>query len=432
MVEVIRGAGVAVVVKVLAAVLRFGVSVLLARLLGVEGAGIYFLALTFVTIGMTVGRFGLDNTILRFVAAHSVRGEWGAVKEVYRKGIILSALVSLLSTLILMLIGPWLATSALHKPELAVPLQWMSLSVFPMAMIFLHSEALKALKQIRDSQLVNGVFLPLFTVCGLFFLARPYGVTGAVWSYSLAAVFSALAGRWIWRLKTRHVPVLDGSFSTSDLLQSAVPLLWVSLMAVVTNWSSTLFLGAWGSKIDVGVFGAALRTSMLTSFILTSVNSVVAPKFSALYAKGDMAGIERVARQSAKMMTFFASPLLILFLTAPEWVMGIFGDGFKGGGLILTILAVGQFINVATGSVGYLLMMTGHECLMRNNTIIVGSVSIVLGLIAIPLWGGVGAALTTSFSLAITNLAAFYLVWRKLKIWTLPIGGPGTGMCYEK
>ncbi len=89
--------------------------------------------------------------------------------------------------------------------------------------------------------------------------------------------------------------------------------------------------------------------------------------------------------------------------------------------MFLTILAVGQFINVVTGSVGYLLMMTGNEKLMRNNTLVVGGVSIVIGSIAIPLWGRVGAALTTSFSLVTLNVAAFYLVWRKLRIWTIPL-----------
>ncbi len=59
--EVIRGTGVAFFFKLIAAGLSFGFNVLLARLFGAEGAGIYFLALTVVTIGITVGKFGLEK-----------------------------------------------------------------------------------------------------------------------------------------------------------------------------------------------------------------------------------------------------------------------------------------------------------------------------------------------------------------------------------
>ena len=48
-------------------------------------------------------------------------------------------------------------------------------------------------------------------------------------------------------------------------------------------------------------------------------------------------------------------------------MMSLFGPEFRAGGPVLTILAAGQYVNVLTGSVGYLLMMTGNERLVRNN-----------------------------------------------------------------
>ncbi len=193
---------------------------------------------------------------------------------------------------------------------------------------------------------------------------------------------------------------------------------------MLLNWAPTFFLGIWGTKADVGVFGAAWRTAMLTSFILVSVNSIVAPKFAALYSQGDMVGLASTARKSAMMMTLFAAPILLLFVVAPEFVMRIFGKGFESGGLLLTILAIGQFVNVATGSVGYLLIMCGRERLMRNNTLVVGVFSVGMNLVFIPLFGALGAAVAGALSLAIFNLGAFYLVWKSLDIWTLPVLEP--------
>jgi len=100
--------------------------------------------------------------------------------------------------------------------------------------------------------------------------------------------------------------------------------------------------------------------------------------------------------------------------------MGLFGPKFEEGALVLTILAIGQFINVATGSVGYLLMMSGHERLMRNNVACMAIVNIFISLLLIPWLGVIGAAISTAISLAAVNLIAVVIAWRRLNIWTLP------------
>ena len=61
-------------------------------------------------------------------------------------------------------------------------------------------------------------------------------------------------------------------------------------------------------------------------------------------------------------------------------IMRFFGAGFESGAGLLVIIAVGQLINVATGSVSFLLNMTGHERDMRNVTMLSGPVTIVCAL----------------------------------------------------
>lgn len=424
MAEVVRGASVAFVLKILGAGLAFGFNVLLARLLGAQGAGIYFLSLTVVTIGMTVGMFGLDNTLLRFVAANAAKGEWKAVKGVYRKGMALSVGVSLLVILAIELTAPWFARVVFSKPELTVPLRWMALAVLPMAMVFLHGESIKALKRIRDSQLVNGVAVPGFSILGLVLLGRSFGVRGAAWAYLGAAALAALGGVLVWRKATPQLKKSPSQMPLGEVLHTSVPLFWMAVMNMVMNWAPTFFLGIWGSKADVGIFGAAWRTAMLTSFILISVNSIVAPKFAALYSQGDLTGLSSTAKKSTAMMILLAAPILLIFLIAPGLVMGVFGGQFQAGSRLLTILAIGQFVNVATGSVGYLLMMCGRERLMRNNTLIVGALSLALSGLLIPFFGALGAAIAGAISLALLNLGAFYLVWKTLGIWTIPLLEP--------
>jgi O-antigen/teichoic acid export membrane protein len=420
MLEVLQGSAVTFAIKVVGAALTFVFNVVLARLLGAEGAGIYFLALTLTTIAATIGRFGLENTLLRFVSAHAVKQEWNAVKGVFNKSMIFALRVSSGLTILLYLLAPWLAEQAFHKPDLTTPLRLMSLAIVPFTIYWLVAEALKGLKQIRNSQLLQGTAMPALSCLGLLAVGSRFGINGAVTVFVVACFLVLGWGGWLWRKADPHLPSALPVFPNRQIYDSCIPLLWVQLVYLALNWASLVFLGIWGTRAEVGVFGAALRTAMLTSFILVSVNSIAAPKFSALYAQGDLAGVASVARQTTWMMTICAAPILLLFVLAPQSVMAIFGENFSAGGSLLAIMAIGQFVNVVTGSVAYLLIMSGHEKLMRNNTLVVGVLTVVLNLVLIPRFGSTGAALATAISISLQNLGMYYLVRKKLRINTLP------------
>lgn len=73
----------ALVMKSLAAVVSFGFNLVLARLLGAEGSGLFFLALMITTICSILSQLGLGSTFVRYTAAHALGNEWGAIKGLY-------------------------------------------------------------------------------------------------------------------------------------------------------------------------------------------------------------------------------------------------------------------------------------------------------------------------------------------------------------
>lgn len=421
MMEVINGAAVALVLKVLGAGLTFLFNLVLARTLGADGAGHYFLALTVTTIATVFGRMGLDNTLLRFTAANAAVNDWVAVKGAYVKGMKLAFIASSLSTVAVFVFAPVLADKVFQKPELSIPMRWMSVAVVPMTFVMLHAEGLKGLKRIRDSFIVFGVGVPAISLTVLLLFGARYGVNGAIWAYASGAIFTSLLGVILWNIATPKLRKVSGVFRTNDLFKSSMPLFWIASLSMMINWTATFALGVWGTQEDVGIFSMASRTAMLTSLILTSVNSISAPKFAELYKKKEIAALGATARNTAKLMTIIASPLLLLFLVAPQWVMGMFGEEFPKGGILLSILAIGQFVNVVTGSVGYLLIMSGNEKDMRNTVVVVSGISVLLNVILVKEFGLIGAAIATATCFSMQNIIATYIVWRKLKILTTPL-----------
>ena len=85
-------------------------------------------------------------------------------------------------------------------------------------------------------------------------------------------------------------------------------------MQLMMSWAAIVVLGIWASEADIGIFSVALRTSMLLGILLMSVNSILAPKFAALFFQGDTEAVAFLARKSVKILTIAAGPFLLLFL----------------------------------------------------------------------------------------------------------------------
>jgi O-antigen/teichoic acid export membrane protein len=419
--ELVRGSSIALILQLVGAGLGFALNIVVARFLGAEGAGMYFLALALVTIASTLGRFGLDNSLIRFIASNSSVGNFSAVKGVYMKSMRYALICSFLLASFVALLAPRMATDFFYKPDLGLPLRLMSLAVIPFAIYFLHASALRGLKHIGGAASIQSVWARIFAILGIAILAPSWGVEGAVCGYTLAALATMLLAIRLWHKKTYpKLKSIPGYFPAKTLLQSSIPLFWVVALNLTITWSSIILLGVWTSSDSVGIFSVAHRTVLLMVFFLHAVNSIAAPKFAEMHKKGDMHSMERIARNAAKFLMMASSPFLVIFIILPTHIMQIFGSEFIKGATALSILAAGQFVNISTGSVGYLLMMSGYEKLMRNNMAVCAGINFILNIILIPRTGITGAAVATALALALQNLIAFGLVWNKLGIVTLP------------
>ena len=130
--------------------------------------------------------------------------------------------------------------------------------------------------------------------------------------------------------------------------------------------------------------------------------------------------IQHLAKWSALGMLMLAAPIVAIMVFLPELIMGLFGDEFKEASNLLAIMAIGQFINVATGSVGYLLTMSGHEKDLRRVTFFSGPLTVLLSYVLILQYGVLGAAIATAVGLSVQNLLALIVVRKRLGFW--PIG----------
>ena len=402
-------------VKGLGGISAFIASVAIGRQLGAEDAGYYFLCFSIVLVLSALSRIGLDKTVVRFTGAAMPDSEWNLIRQMFYRAISVILMVSVSIAIIVFFSSDYIAESVFSKPELAGVLRAMAPGIVGFSLLTNIAMFLQGLRKFKASLLIIGILVNCLLIVSIWFVNTPEQVA---WVYSGSTL---LVAAFAYYLFARSLGSGGGHISWNELFASCLPLWIVVIMSQITQFSGQFIAGAWVGAEEVAQLAVAQRTAMLTSFVLLAVNMVVAPRFASMYKQGKSKELEKTALDSVRLMLVIASPIVAFLVIFPEWVMSLFGEGFIEGALFLQIIVIGQFINVATGSVGNLLMMSGHEKDLRNAVLMSGPVALVLAFTLIPVFGGMGSAIATAVAVGMQNLVAVWFVRKRLGFNTLAI-----------
>lgn len=415
-------------VKASAAVVAFILTAVVARALGASESGLFLFGFSLLSALSVFFRLGLDNVVLRYIGAE---GTSELAQQKLNTGLLWIVLAVVPFCGLTALFADPISELVFNKPELSPVLQWLMLALPAMALFMLLAMGFQGQHRVILTTIYQNLGLSaLFvTAFAAIFVYEKYYAVGSVASwlnaenaamiYALSALVVCTSALVLWYSQS-GVSFSIGRLRDSELWSASSNLWTASCMSLAVVWSGVLIAGAYVSSEDLAYLTAAQRTATLTSFVLMVVNMVVAPRYARLWKEGSVAQIQKLAKWSTRGMIAIVLPVVAVMIAFPEFVMGLFGEGFEQGALLLTVMAIGQFINVATGSVGYLLNMSGHERDFRRVTFFAGPLTIILALAFTHYWGALGAASATAIGLSVQNLLALAMVKKRLGFW--PIG----------
>lgn len=402
------------------ALFGFAFSVLIARFLGASGTGVYFLCISVANVASVMGRLGMDQVLVRYTSAMHTSSP-ALIRNVHQRSIRTGLVASMLVTCAAA--AGAFALGAITRADLVRPLLVALLAVVPLTLLNLEAEAIRGLGKVSLSMAIQGAGVPFLSL--VVFLATehmaPRSPTTAVAAFTLATYAISIAAVLLRRKAVAHLPRrIAPPKDIRAFHRAARALLGVALMNLAMAWGPTLLLGMLSDNRSVGEYAIAARIATLLNFVLLAANGALAPRFASLNASGDMQDLERLAQRSSLLVSIAVVPLVIVIILAPQPILGLFGSSFSNAVVPLVVLAVGEFANVLTGSVGNILMMTGHESDLRRSMTLAALLNVILNVVLIPSFGSTGAAIATATGLATLNLGSLAFVWRRLHIWPLP------------
>jgi O-antigen/teichoic acid export membrane protein len=401
-----------------------GTSVLISNILGAPALGLVTLATQFAFIGGAGTRFGMDMAAVRRVAIDVGKGEPGRSRGVVRRAAGIAAGVSFVVALAMFVGASWLAdVFAGHSPHGVATraFEGAALALPFVALCQVYLGGTRGLKIMRHTLFVYWSGQPIaWIVLMLVGWAVSTSVGVSMLAYAGSWILATVAAWALWEHESRRFPRMPaGVGETRELLRYGAPRAPAALLSQLLFWTDYFVLSAVGnvSAAQLGVYAAAVRVAQALVLFLIAVNYMFSPFVADLHARGERDKLNGLYKALTRWTLAGTIPILLLLMVVPGAVLHIFGSkGFESGTTELRILLIGQFVNVAVGSVGFILIMvgrTGWDLVVYAGSFLL---DLVVALALVPKLGADGAAIAQATTLTVSNAVRLILVWRFVRI----------------
>lgn len=391
---------------------------ILVKTLTPADVGLFNLSFTISGLIGLVVLFGLDRSIVRYVAYY-----WGKGDRPREIGGILSSVNILLVLISVTIPLFWfgaddLALHLFHKPALTPVLKVFILGVPFVTLTRLLMGVLQGYKRMKPLVLIEQISVPALRIVGMMVvIAFTQTSKHVAYSFLIASVIGCVlgvifTGRFFWARKGDEQPIL----LHSALLQYSWPLFGASLLNRTNTHTETLVLGILSSSEQVGFFTVSFKIAVTLTVIFQSINAIMAPFIAEIYSRGN---IDRLAYQLKSVtrwiFTLTLPVALVIFLEAPD-IMAVLKPEYIVGTPVLQMLTLSHLASVMMGPVAILLTMTRYARLNLLDLFLTLILSLILDFLLIPRYGAFGAAIAGTVSITFVNVLRLVQVYRNLGI----------------
>ena len=396
--------------------LRYGMHVLIALKMNLDQIGAFYIAFGTMMLVSGFGRIGVDRALIREMARRVGHGDADGARRAFFRALWLTTVLTVVTTAAFAAAAWPIAHYIMHKPGMVLPFLFGAAAIVPQNYANLCAGALGGLQRITQSMIIYTWAWPAGFCLAL--LVFPLDAAGGLLAVAAAMTIAMLAGGvMLWRAFPARGKAAEGAYPATgsrQLLHIGLSLFSAEAVNLAISGAPPFVLGALSTTAAVALYAIAWRVVLVVYMFISTVGSLVAPRFARLFALGEMAELRAEARRGIAMALGLGLLPIGLVAFASARLLGLFGPHFLPALWTLRILLIGQCAATLSATTPELLGMTGYDrSLLRING--VALVVLLAGLVlAAPAMGAQGAALATTITLIFTALATSCVARRKL------------------
>lgn len=427
--ELLIGSIQTIFIKIVGLLIGYVFIILLSRNYGANTVGVYNICLQFIAVSGLIVLLGFNQSIVRYSAQLVASKNIDMLVTLIKKISIIIFVFALIGSITIYMYSTKLAIILFKNEQLKPLILLLSfiLPVFSLNILFI--EAIRGFKKIIVSEYLRLFSTKLFTL--LIFLFGLYLVKFNTYlpflSFVVATVMTFVVSTYFLIKYVKEFKKYDISgvndISHISFISTSFTMYQSIMFITITNQVVIMILAYFTTPASVGIYSVALQLAALSTFAFSAVLTITGPRYSELYHNSSKEDFQETVLFCSKLVFWTSGSTALFTIIFSPWLMGMFGEEFKSGSLILIVLSLGNFINAFTGTGGLILDMTGKQSIKRNITLLGILIVLPLCFIVIPHYGGIGLALIILINQIIGNFASVYYVRKILgiNIFYLPI-----------
>jgi stage V sporulation protein B len=436
----IKGAAILTAAGLAARVMGFGYRVILTRIIGAEGMGLYQMAYPIYTILLVVSRSGIPVALAKLIADKIAADKKKEAYKIFKVARKMSFVVGLLISLIMALSAKPLISMLSLDPRSYYAVLAISPAIFIVSIMASYRGFFQGLQDMvptAKSQILEQ-FVRMITMIGLVVFLVPYGLEFAAAGASFGAVSGAFGGLLVLlyiyaKRKEKVFTFLESGYDSIELSSKSVVKRIVSLGVPITLGALVMPLMSLVDLVFVpnrlqaagymvreatalyGMFAAvAMPLVNFPTIITVSLSASLVPAIAEAFTLGKEKLINYRTQTALRLTVLISLPASAgIFLLAEPLTEIIFSE--PGAAVPLRFVAWGVFFIALQQTSTGILNGIGKTSIPARNLMIgaIFNAFINYTLTAVPAFGIRGAALGTTIGFAIAAILNLYYVKRE-------------------
>ncbi|PLX33085.1 MAG: hypothetical protein C0605_16945 [Hyphomicrobiales bacterium] len=425
------GASVVVVgARTLGGVIGFASQILIARTLGAEALGIYFLSFGLMTVLAIFCSLGYPSVLTRFVIGVDTDSQTGNASRFLaqiRRDVLLMGGWSIAIGFAVIALLPDMD----FQLRLCLGIAIVAAPLF--AMVAINGILANSHKRFLLAHLPNLFFRPLLIlllIAVLWLFDPGFGVEYLVAAHVIISIgFLYVQNR---RMQDIYRQVADDSGGEWHMAAArpdkatrwkwrthAMPMVIATLFLFAFTDLDIVLLGFISTQHELALFGAAMKVALFLAFAVQAVHQLILRDMADAIKSGQPARISAIIFQANMISTLLSFGLLVMVALFGDMVLRLFGPAFGEGHAALVILMAAQLVRAIAGPATEILTLKGFE---RDSLPVFGfslGLIVILNFVLVPVLHLNGAALAVLIVTFVWTLGLAAIAYKKTGILTI-------------
>ena len=344
---------------------------------------------------------------MRFVAKYTASRQWAHLSGFVVRSMAIVLVLNCALAVLMVAAGPRIASRFYHAPALAPYIPLFAIIMLLGALNFFLGQVLTGYKDVtRRTIITSFIANPVTMAIAILMITLGGGLWGWIFAQVLsAALVLVMLAVLVWRLTpvSARLPFRQTAALEPEVISFSAAAFGIGFLEFLMNQADKVLVGFYLDARSVGVYAVATVIVAFIPVLLQSVNQIFSPVISDMHTRRQHELLGRMFQTLTKWIFACTVPLAVVVMVLARRMMLVFGPDFERGWSVLAIGTLGQLVNCAVGSVGYLLLMSGNERRLIKVQAAGGIFMLAANLILIPRWGITGAAAAAATTMAFTN-----------------------------